>query len=194
MHIAHHASAIHLRQCLRLGRDGHWVACFVNHPGGELGKEVIGFKINRAYCAGSAILCKGAAQGYPVVGNDLACLWACGTAVCVDAGNTQVSQREKFIGCGGAVLVEVAPDTQVCIGFIGAGHETVNVGVKLSQGIKAVSGQAAVVFNRVYAEEFSACVYLAIAVQVAHQKAIIRFCPACTGLDAVGVMVEQDCA
>ena len=89
-----------------------------------------------------------------------------------------------------AVLVQVAPDAQAgVLGVIGI-EFAIRVGVKLRQRGKAVGRFLAIGQEGFIAEEFGSCVDQAVAVEVAHQHAVVRASPGGAGLDGVAVGVE----
>ena len=68
----------------------------------------------------------------------------------------------------------------------------IGVEIEVGQGVEAIDGTLAVELDGVDAEQLAAGVDGAVAVEVAHQDAVVGADPAGAGADAVGVVVEED--
>ena len=133
-------------------------------------------------------------QIHPISIEDLPSLRACSAAIEADAGNAPLRQGLELASLADTVLVQVLPNFELGKGRIQVGDEAVCIAVKVFQGIKALGGKGVVCFEGINAKQLAAGVDGAVAIQVAHQQAVIGCRPTGTGFDAVGVMVEKYCA
>ncbi|MDT4879939.1 hypothetical protein FQZ97_1156550 [compost metagenome] len=108
----------------------------------------------------------------------------------VDAAHTGLGQDEQFACIGAAVGVGVFPDAQLGKGNILSVNHAIGVGVECVECLEAVGGFGAVGQQGLGAEEFAAGVDAAVAIEVAHEQAVVGAGPAGAFGKAVGGVVE----
>ena len=146
-----------------MGRFGQWNAV------GEFAVESVVSEVEVAQGAGDFTHLAGAAVGFDVVAEvgDLVAVrqgLVVGGLAGLEGGDAVLFQAGEFVRLADAVLVEVAPDAQLLPVFVLGVDEAVMVGVFLGEGVKAVSGGAAVGQRGGFAKEFAPGVDDAVAV------------------------------
>ena len=100
-------------------------------------------------------------------------------------------EGEQLAFLADAVLIEVAPDTQVSESVVGSIHLAVAVVIEFFQCLIAVGGTFAIFQQGVVAEKLAAVIDDAITVTVINEETVIFAYPASSGADAVFVVVEE---
>ena len=100
-------------------------------------------------------------------------------------------ESEQFAFLADAVLIEIAPDTQVSESAVGRIHLAVAVVIEFGQRLIAVGGALAVFEQGVVAEKFAAVIDDTIAIVVINEQAVILVYPTSRGTNAVITMVKE---
>ena len=90
-----------------------------------------------------------------------------------------------------AVLIEIAPDTQVSESAVGRIHLAVAVVIEFFQCLIAVGGALAVFEQGVVTEQFAAVIDDAVAIAVMDEQTVVLADPTGGSADAVLVMVKE---
>ena len=100
-------------------------------------------------------------------------------------------ESEQFAFLADAVLIEIAPDTQVSESAVGRIHLAVAVVIEFGQRLIAVGGTFAIFQQGVVAEKLAAVIDDSVAIAVINKQAVVLAYPAGGGANAVFVVVKE---
>ncbi|UTH76203.1 hypothetical protein [Chromobacterium sp. IIBBL 290-4] len=91
-----------------------------------------------------------------------------------------------------AILVQVAPNTQVGKHAVSAINLAILIGIHIAQRIEAIRRQLTIALQRIDAKKLSARINGAVAIAIQHQPAIIGLDPAGACFYSICIMIKQN--